>query len=254
MAASTSVMSPGESAGELTKHETVRRYLIAQIEGGMSAHEKLPTERDLAARFGVNRLTIRRAIDDLERHGMVYRVQGSGTFVSATPISKTLEFTSFSEDMRQRDMVPGSLSVSLSVEPAGMEVGYALGLSPALPVVLIRRVRTANGAPMCLETTRLPAELVPGLEHGIHGDSLYDDLADRFGIDVVRADQQIQATVLSQEDAAELQVPPFSPAFLVQRTAYDARGRAVEFAQSLYRGDRYSYTLSIARTSIPKES
>lgn len=235
--------------GEVTKRETVRRFLESQIESGMEPHEKLSTERELAESLHVNRLTVRRALDDLERHGLVYRVQGSGTFVSEAPINKSFEFSSFSEDMRQRNMVPGSLSIDIALESAGMQVGYALGLSPASDVVRIRRIRTADGEPMCVESTCIPAELVHGLQDGIRGDSLYDDLASRFDIHVERADQTIRATVLSQEDAAQLNVPAFSPAFLVQRTSFDARGRSVEFAESLYRGDRYSYTVSISRNS-----
>lgn len=243
----------GVATAVVTKRETLRRYLQAQIRDGMQPHQKLSTERELAEAFSVNRLTVRRALDDLERRGLVYRVQGSGTFVSATPISKTFDFSSFSEDMRSRDLVPGSLSTEITLESAGMRVGYALGLSPADPVLRIRRVRTAGGAPMCLETTRLPARSVVGLEHGIRGESLYEDLADRFGIHVERADQVIQATVLGPDDAAELAVPPFSPAFSVQRTSYDRRSRAVEFAESLYRGDRYSYTVSISRSDRAKD-
>jgi GntR family transcriptional regulator len=238
---------------QATKRELVRRHLEERIQQ-LKPHEKLPAERELAETLAVNRLTIRRALDDLDRDGLVYRVQGSGTFVSAGQISKSFEFTSFSEDMRARDMRPGSLSVTITVEPAGMKVGYALGLSPATPVVHIRRVRTANDAPMCLEDSCLPEALVPGLADGIRGDSLYEDLAHRFGIHVERADQTIQATVLGETEANQLAVPAFSPAFLVQRTGLDSRGRSVEYAESLYRGDRYSYTVSITRSHHQEES
>ncbi|HMM83687.1 MAG: GntR family transcriptional regulator [Cryobacterium sp.] len=239
---------------QLKKHELVRQHLKAKINQGLAPHEKLPTERDLAEQLNVNRLTIRHALGELEREGVIYRVQGSGTFVSASQISKSFEFTSFSEDMRMRDMVPGSLSAELSVEAAGMKVGYALNLSPTTPVVHVRRVRTADEVPICVEDVCIPHALVPGLENGINGNSLYEDLAERFAITVERADQTIQATVLNESDAAELLVPPFSPAFHVQRTAFDSRGRAVEYAESLYRGDRYSYTVSITRPAHLRET
>lgn len=238
----------------MKKHELVRQHLVTTINQGLKPHQKLPTERELAESLNVNRLTIRHALSELERDGIIYRVQGSGTFVSASQISKSFEFTSFSEDMRMRDMTPGSLSAKIDVEPAGMKVGYALGLSPTTPVVHVRRVRTANDAPMCVEDVCIPHSLVPGLESGILGDSLYEDLANRFAIQVERADQTIQATVLNESDADELLVPPFSPAFLVQRTAFDTRGRPVEYAESLYRGDRYSYSVSISRSTHPRDS
>lgn len=236
-------------ASELKKHELVRQHLVAKIDRELGPHERLPAERELADELKVNRMTVRRALDEMERDGLIYRVQGSGTFVSASQIDKSLEFTSFSEDMRARNMRPGSLSMECSVRSAGLTVGYALGLSPTSPVVHLRRVRTADAIPICLENAFIPAHLVPGLEQGIEGDSLYEDLERRYDISARRADQRIYATVLDESDAEQLLVPAYSPAFLVKRTAFDARGRSVEYAESLYRGDRYSYSVTITRAT-----
>jgi GntR family transcriptional regulator len=244
-----------ETAAALPKkHELIRQHIEAEISRGLKAHQKLPTERELAETFSVNRITIRHALGELERDGVIYRVQGSGTFVSGPGISKAFEFTSFSEDMKMRGMVPGSLSVEVAIEPAGMQVGYALGLSPATPVVHVRRVRTADGTPICLEDSYIPHALVPGLENGLQEESLYDDIAHRFGIHAERADQTIHAMVVDEPDAAKLLVPAFSPAFLVKRTSFDPRGIAIEFAESRYRGDRYSYSVSITRPTQPGKS
>jgi GntR family transcriptional regulator len=89
--------------------------------------------------------------------------------------------------------------------------------------------------------------LVPGLLDLQLQDSLYDLLANTFRIRLERADQTITATVVEPEQAALLKVPAFSPAFNVQRTGYDARGRAIERAESLYRGDRYAYHVTLYR-------
>jgi GntR family transcriptional regulator len=151
--------------------------------------------------------------------------------------------------MRVRNMTPGSLLTEVTLESAGTQAGYALGLSPSAKVVHVRRVRTADNVPMCLEDSYLPHELVPGLEDGIQGESLYESLTRRYGLRPERADQTIVATVLDEPSAKALLVPAFSPAFHVTRTAYDTRGRAIEFAESLYRADRYSYTLSITRAT-----
>lgn len=241
-------LSTSQPANE-TKRQIVRRHLETQIRSDLEAHHRLPGERDLAEELGVNRLTVRRALDELERDGLVYRVQGAGTFVSVPQVSKSFEFASFTEDMRVRNMTPGSLSTEVTLEAAGVKVGYALGLSPAAKVVHIRRVRTADDVPMCLENSYLPHHLVPGLEDGIPGESLYQAISQRYGLRPERADQTVLATVLDEPSAKALLVPAFSPAFHVKRTAYDSRGRAIEYAESLYRGDRYSYTLSITRVT-----
>ena len=230
-----------------SKRERVRGHVERMIDDGLPAHSRLPTERELAESLEVNRQTVRRALDELERESVVYRLQGAGTFVSDARISKRFELTSFSEDMRARGMRPGSESVDVRIAAAGQTAGYALDLSPRDPVVRVRRVRTADDVPICLEESSFGARSVPGLENGIVGESLYDDLRTRFGIVAVRADQEIHAIVLNEEQAAALQTPPFSPAFFIRRTTYDTRSRPLEYAESVYRGDRYSYQLSISR-------
>jgi GntR family transcriptional regulator len=232
------------------KSEVLRRHLLEMLNSGMVPHDKLSTERDLAEAFSVSRLTVRRVLDRLEREGRVYRIQGAGTFVSEPRIAKSVELTSFSEDMRSRGLAPGSLSVEIERVPAGAKVGYALRTSPAAAVVHIRRVRTADGEPMCLENCYLPGHLIPEDITLSPRDSLYAQLTDRYNVRLARADQTIKVTVLSPGDAEALHVPPFSPAFRVERVAYDARGQAIELAESLYRGDRYSYELTIFREAI----
>lgn len=231
----------------LPKSEKLRHHLLEMLNTGTVPHDKLSSERDLAGAFCVSRLTVRRVLDRLEREGRVYRIQGAGTFVSEPRIAKSVELTSFSEDMRSRGLVPGSLFVESERLPAGAEVGYALGISPAAPVVHIRRVRTADGEPMCLENCYLPGDLVPEDLVLAPDNSLYAQLTESYNVRLARADQTIRVTVLNPADAEALHVPPFSPAFRVERVAYDARGQAIERAESLYRGDRYSYQLTIYR-------
>lgn len=230
-----------------TKHATVRHYIEQRIRDELSPHERLPAERMIAEDLQVNRVTVRRALEELERDGLIYRVQGSGTFVSEGRIRKSTEFTSFSEDMRSRGFEPGSMDETFTIEPAGMATGYALGVSPASPVVRLRRTRTADGRAICLEDSALPESLVPGLADGLGGLSLYTVLKDRYAIRVVRADQTIHAVVLNPAQAHALEVPEFSPALRVTRISRDAQGRPVEFAESLYRADLYAFELSVSR-------
>lgn len=230
-----------------TKTAAVRAHVLKLIDAGLAPHERLPTERELAGTFGYNRLTIRRALDQLVADGVVYRIQGAGTFVQNRRIEKSIELTSFSEDMLERGMAPASQLLSLGVEPAGVTVGYALGLSPMHDVVRVRRVRSGDGEPICLEDVRISQDLVPGLvEEGLDS-SLYETLSARYGLQVENADEAIEATVLEPSQAELLGVPSFSPALRITRTSRDARGRAIEYAQSCYRGDKYSFQLTILR-------
>jgi GntR family transcriptional regulator len=233
--------------GTGSKSEQVRRHVLDLVEAQLRPHDKLPTERELAGELAVSRLTVRRVLDNLEHERRVYRVQGAGTFVREPHVAKSLELTSFTEDMRSRGMTPGSRLLVAEETPAGARIGQALALSPAEPVLHIARVRTANAEPICLEHSYIPGRLASGLlQHDLQG-SLYDLLNQHYRLRLEHAAQTILATVVEADDARLLNVPAFSAAFRVERTGYDARGRAIERAESLYRADRYSYQVTLNR-------
>jgi GntR family transcriptional regulator len=229
------------------KHERLQNHVIELIEHHLAPHDRLPAERELAEAMDVSRVTVRRALDQLERERKVYRVRGAGTFVAAPPITKTLELTSFSEDMRRRGLRPGSQVISVETGPAGGRIGAALNLSPSESVVRIARVRTADDLPMCVERSAIPASLAPDLAEELLDSSLYDLLERRYRVRIEHAEQTLRAAVLETEEAELLGVPAFSAALVVERIARDARGVAVEHAESTYRGDRYSFQLTLHR-------
>jgi GntR family transcriptional regulator len=237
----------GRGTSAVAKHEALRQELSQLIDQGMAPHQALPSERELMGRFGVSRVTVRRAIERLAQEGRVYRVQGAGTFVAEpATISKSLHLTSFSEDIRARRMVPGSRLLQLRRTDADMACARDLFVEPGTPLVHIERLRLADDEPMCLENAWLPETFVPGLVEAGETDSLYQ-LLSRAGAAPESADQTIRATVLDAEQARLLDVPANFPALLVQRIARDARGRAVERAVSLYRADRYDFKVTISR-------
>lgn len=229
------------------KAEQVRKHVLHIVDGQLRPHEKLPTERELAGELAVSRLTVRRVLDNLERERRVYRVQGAGTFVREPHVAKSLELTSFSEDMRQRGMTPGSKLLIAEERPAGARIGQELALSPGDRVLHIARLRTADGEPICLEHSYIPEAHAPGLLQMDLESSLYELLTTHFRLNLEHAKQTITATVIDEDDARLLTVPPFSAAFRVERTGFDARGRPIERADSLYRADRYRYEVTLYR-------
>jgi GntR family transcriptional regulator len=229
------------------KYETLRSYLMDLIDHELAPHAQLPTERSLAEQFSVSRMTARRALDQLQSEQRVYRIQGAGTFVADPPITKTVELTSFSDDMIRRGFVPGARLKLVETRPAGSDLGFHLRISPAQSVTCVERIRTADGTPMCLERSYLPTDAVPGLQTLQLTGSLYELIRERYGLVIVSAEQTARAVVLSEADAESLEVAPFSPALLVERTGLDVRRRPVERAVSVYRGDRYAYEFTLHR-------
>ncbi|GGK90206.1 transcriptional regulator [Salinibacterium xinjiangense] len=228
------------------KHEQVRSRLIEVIMT-MKTGDRLSPERELAAQFGVSRMTLRQAISSLATSGYVSRLQGAGTFVADRTISKNTELTGFSEDMSARGFSASSRLLKVSHRPAGAALGHELVLSPADMVYHIERVRMADGIPMCLESIDIPAHLAPGLDQQPLDQSLYEILATTYGIKLFEADQVITPTVVDQEQAGLLHVPVHSPALIVKRLAYDKKRRPIERAESIYRGDRYDIRLTVKR-------
>ena len=231
------------------KYEEVRVALAAELEGRV-ADEPLPSERELMVSYGVSRMTVRQAIAGLAEAGLVYRVQGSGTFVAdPARVTKSLHLTSFTEDIRGRSMTPGSELLVSERVPADAAAALALSLEPGTEVVHVERLRTADGSPMCLENAWVPGTLVRDLFRSDGSASLYDMLA-RVGARPEYAEQRVTATVLPRREAELLQVPTSSAALVVARVTFDARSRAVERAVSLYRADRYDFEFTVTRGRV----
>ncbi|MFP4311479.1 MAG: GntR family transcriptional regulator, partial [Nitriliruptoraceae bacterium] len=238
---------PG-SDGELRpspKYAQVRDGVLKLI-ADLSAGSPIPPERVLSERFGVSRVTLRRAVDDLVREGLLIRRQGSGTFVAADKITQRVSTTSFSENMRRRGLVPSSRVLRFGRGPAGARTARQLQISPTDEVVEFVRLRLADGEPMALETVAIPASLVPGLTpEDLARGSLYALLDERYGLRIVAVRQVIEPTVTSGNESSHLDQPLHAPALLVRTTARDGSGRVLEFARSLFRGDRYAIVTEV---------
>jgi GntR family transcriptional regulator len=225
--------------GATSKHEQVRDTLL-ELVGALEVGAAIPPERRLAADLGVSRPTLRAAIEELVREGLLLRRHGSGTYVAEPKIALPLTMTSFSEDMRQRGMRPGSRVLKFESQSAGPKLGARLRVSPVDPVWAIRRLRLADDETMAIEFLHVPQRIAPDLtQRDLEGHSFYDLLAQRYGTVVVAGTQTIEPTVTNDEEAEVLGVPVHAPAFLFERTSTSERGEVVEFVRSIYRGDRY---------------
>jgi GntR family transcriptional regulator len=223
----------------MTKQREIRDQVLELIET-LEVGDAIPSERLLGADLGVSRLTVRAALDELVREGYLTRRRGAGTFVAEPKVAKGMTITSFSDDMRQRGLTPGSRTLEFRTIAAGARLGRILHVSPSEPVLSVKRLRLADGEPMAVELLHVRAALFPGLSaRDLEESSFYDLLERRYGIEIVGGTQTVEPTVTSEDESGSLGVPLHSPALLFERVTRAANGDVVEFTSSIYRGDRY---------------
>ena len=232
--------------GPIPLHHQVFRDLRAALDAReWAAGERMPTERELAERYGCSLITIRHALGELVREGRIERTRGRGTFVMQPRIDRDIAGTmSFAEEMRRRGLDPATRVVTSRIEPAGEAVASLLGIAEDAPVVFLERVRLGGGEPLILEQARLPAERFPGLlAFDLEHRSLYDILSERYGTRIVRARETVEPVMLRRREAELLELPTRALALQIDGIAHAADGSAVEAARSFVRGDRTRYYL-----------
>ena len=243
--------------GPIPLHHQVYLDLKAALDAGeWRAGDRLPTERDMAERYGCSLITIRRALSELVREGRLERTRGRGTFVLAPRIDVDFSGSlSFSEELRLQGLEPQTKLVASRPEAAGEGVAQALGLEVGAPTLYIERLRIGAGEPLLLEGVHLAAERFPGLlAADLEHTSLYDLLANRYGTPVARAREWL-TPILPPADVAELLGQDrHRPVLLIEGIAFDVDDVPVEYGRSYVRGDRSRYAIerSVVRSDRPR--
>ena len=220
---------------------SIRHEIISK---GLAVHTKLPSEPELAIKYGAARATIRRALAKLQDEGLIYSRQAVGSFVAEPRVEQDLDqLFSFTEFMVYRGMTPGTRLIrteTQQVDDPESPLLHYLGLRPGSKLLYIRRLRLGGSDPLVIANTWLPEARFPGFwEHDLEQQSIYEIMGET-GQKPTDAIQTMEAVTLEGEDASLLTVPSGSAAILVRRVAY-ASGLPVEYAVDLYRGDRTKF-------------
>jgi DNA-binding GntR family transcriptional regulator len=225
-----------------TVHAQIEEWLAGAITvGSLAPGDRLPPEKDLAAWFGVSRMTLRHALGELVRRGLVTRAVGrtGGTFVAQPKLEQDLTtLAGFSEQLRRAGTVAGARVLTAAERPAGPAAAAALGLGEGDGVYEVRRIRLADGRPVVLERSLFPAFRFPGMLACRLDGSLYELLEVRYGQRPHRARESLEPVTAGVREAEALDVAEGAPLMLVERTAYARTGEPLEFARDLFRGDR----------------
>lgn len=206
---------------------------------------QVPSERELCGQYHVSRITVRQAITGLVNEGRLMREQGRGTFVAHPRIEQELTaLTSFTQDMHQRGKKPGSRVLYSGAQELSAQAAHALGLDSSSQQTgfVLKRLRTANGEPLAVETAHLLWPRCAALvEVDMERNSLYDALRRYCDIVPTNARQQIKAAACADAEARLLEVRRGSPVLHIIRTTFAQNGEAFEYVESVYRGDKYVF-------------
>jgi GntR family transcriptional regulator len=226
--------------GRVPKYYAVR-IRLTELVAGLAVGEVLPTERELAERFGAARETVRQALRDLLLEGRLRR-QGRGTAVAGPKLAQPLALAGYTEGVRRQGLKPGRTLIDLRSWPCPPRLAGELHLNPDEPVWHLERVPLADDERVGLESTYIAVARVPRLDVDFEPDSTFYGYLERSGVVFGDADERLETVLATPREALLIGTPPALPMLLVHRLSRDAQGRPLERVRSLYRGDRFSFT------------
>jgi len=212
--------------------------------GRLPTGSRLENEVALSERLGLSRPTVRRAIQDVVDKGLLVRRRGIGTQVVHGQVTREVEFTSLNEDLLRSDRHPTTSVLLHEVVVADATMAERLTVAEGSPVLHLRRLRGADGAPLAVLENYLPGDFVDLSEEDLARYGLYQVLRSR-GVTMRVARQRIGARRATSEESRLLDIDRGGPVLTMDRTAFDNSGRPVEFGHHCYRPDLYSFEVTL---------
>lgn len=225
----------------------VTNEIRQQIDNGKYLNgDKLPSERKLCKEFGVSRITIRQALDQLEEMKIIDRKQGKGTYILPFEYGCLPEiFAMFTSEIEKRGETAGTELLDVRRISVDAQLNKKMGLPEGTWVYEIIRRRTVSGRPFILESSYIPCRIAPGLDKAdIVKNSLYHILAEFYSVKIDQAFETLQPAALNTEDAAHFDQPSGAIAMNIERFAY-ANGQLIEYTSCFVIENDYKYTVDL---------
>jgi GntR family phosphonate transport system transcriptional regulator len=197
---------------------------------------RLPTEAELSARFRVNRHTVRRALEEMSRGGLVRVEQGRGSFVAEDVLEYAVEArTRFSEWIRRHNMEPSGRLIQLKETAANSHIAAGLGIRSGSRVVLLERIGFADDRPVSLSQHYFPATRLRGILDALRASPTITDALKVVGVmDYLRQVTRVTARLPNAEESELLRTPRNRPLLVTENVNVDRTGAVVEFGISRY--------------------
>lgn len=214
---------------------------------GLQPGARVPSERTLAMQLGLSRMTVRQGVENLVRAGVLERDGNSGTRVADVSVVRVMDSRrafSMSQMVRSSGARPGGQLLMFASDAADRDIAAQLNLEAGATVVKMRRLRLADDLPFCIESSCIPAALVPGLvaEDLAHNASLYSVLRDRYGLVPTDRDSQISVAPIAAEDARLLGVAEGLNVLMYRSVVRDETGRLIESVISVNHPQRVVFS------------
>jgi GntR family transcriptional regulator len=228
--------------------ESLREMIAA---GELERGQKLPSEDELATRYGVSRMTVRQGLSDLIDDGLLYRRRGVGTYVALPHVERDhTRLTDFFENSNIKGIQTKASILNIEVNPVKPKIAKALSLEKSELIIHIKSIRFADDVPVTLHDAYIPhklfAELIKDDLNSLDIQHLWS-LFENLGVRVKNAVQRVEARGADQEIARLMQTEVGAPILYKERTVFADDGTPVEFTYCYNRGDMYSLTVTLNR-------
>lgn len=244
---------PLDKGGFIPLYHQIQRVLAEKIHSGeLVVGDCLPSEFELARSYRVSRVTARQALHSLKSRGYAISQRGRGTYVARPKLEKSImHLRSFTEETRQRGMMPSSRLLEQSILPSTNDLAVRLRIEDGSPLLRLRRLRMADGTPMALEESHIPLKHYPGLDRfDFAMESLYTVLRERYGVRAAWADEVIEALPATGEEATLLAISRRATMLSISRVIMTTDEIPIETACSRYCGNRYRASIRVPTTTI----
>ena len=227
--------------------------LEMEIRNSMLANDKLSSERELTKMYGVSRITVRLALQELEKRGLVYKKHGKGTYVSeisdsAVDLSAAYSFT---DQMKKLWKVPQTKILSFRLIEAPESIAQQMQIKPGDLIFEIERLRIANDIAMMIERSYVPHALFEGLtEEMLSMRSLYELFQVEFSQTIRLADEEFYASIALDNEAELLGISSGSPVLHLLRKTYNTKNIVIEYTFSIARADQFRYKITHQRNDV----
>ena len=223
----------------------LKEYLLQEIKKNYQAGDLLPSEGEIEKKYGVSRITVRKAIEELSHEGIVVKKQGRGTFVME---QKILYDANIIGSLTQRLEAQKHQLKTKSIEYITItEAHHVKEMLDCDTLLCIKRFRILDGVPFALMLNYIDARKVPKLQEKFNMESLYTLYKEQYNISFYHAEETVEAKSATKEQAKKLQIAENTPLLCLQRLSYDKQSRPMEYSDIVIKADMYKHKIVLTR-------